>query len=166
MTNLHKPLYINTLLLCLIALPCSALAEEPSFQKSIKANEFLCSGNVDFAQYDGQEYLVSVGQSAIVNDTPEAKLKARKEAKLNAEEGLMKFIYEVQVSSSEELKTKMQVTTQNGKTVKREFEESYLETIREQGEGILKHLISIGKWKSGDKKEYFYAVGYLVSHKQ
>jgi len=157
-----KSIFLFFIWLSFLPFPCTANAEEPPLLELIKTNEFLCSGNVDFIKFNGQEYLVSVGKSFIKNDTPEAKLNAKKEAELNALEGLTKFIYDVQISSKEELKTETQVTTQNSKVINREINESYLEIIREKGEGILKNLTSIGKWKSSDGKEYFYALGFLI----
>ena len=140
----------------------SLLQAEDNFLNILKNDENLCMGNVDTIVFKGKEYLISVGSSPIDSNTPEAKLKAREEARLIAEESLMKFVYQVQVDSAEELKTEhTEMINKNGKSKVR-IEEKYIEIIKEKGKGILKRLTPYGKWKSKDKAEYYFAVGITL----
>ena len=160
-----KKFFLYLISLCIILLFINngiAYAGNKDLINFIKHNESLCDGNPDFLINEGLEYLISVGVSPIKDSTPEAKLNAITEAKLIADEGLMKFIYEVQFSSKEELIKEIQTISSGNGEEKIISTEKYIEIIKEKGKGILKGSLNIGKWKSEDKKEYFYAVGVIL----
>lgn len=129
----------------------------------IKGNAFLEDGNIEFIILNEDKFCVSVGASIIQGKSAASKIKAMKEARIIAEEQLMKFIHSVQVSSKEVLESTTE-TRQTGTGINtREVRESYLELIRERGQGILRNIISIGKWKNKDKTEYFFGVGIKIT---
>ena len=142
--------------------PSVGAADTKSLLNIIKNDQFLKSGNIDFLDFNGNSYLVSVGKSLISGTTPSAKLNAIKEARLIAQENLVKFIYDVQVSSRETLTQTRTIKATDGKPVEVKRNKQYIELIRERGEGLINKSITIGKWKSSDKKEMYYAYGILI----
>jgi len=164
--NIRRVCDSAAILLLVLVTASVCFGSDQGLKSLIRNDAFLCDGNIGFISFKGIKYLVSVGESEILGNAIEAKLNARKEAKLNAEEALVQFIYDVKTSSYEELQTKTITVkvAKNGKTksLNREETENYLEIIREKGEGILKKVLSVGKWKSADKKVYFFAVSIEI----
>ena len=132
----------------------------------VKQNELLID-DTGFIKHNNVCYLVSVGVSEIKANTIQAKVKAIKESRLKANKALMNFVHGTEIESEKTLKIE-EITTMTVKDGKRTEmstteKEEYLELIRSKGSGIIKRTIDIGKWKSEDKKEYFYALGIVVS---
>lgn len=132
--------------------------------KAVHSSQFLLSGNVEVVTVDGREYLVSVGVSHIGGNGSRATIAAMREAKLNAEEGLTKFVYGANTQTSESLTST--TTTErggDGKTPHRNNRtESFVEKIRERSHGFLLNLIEIDKWKNQDGSAYFWAIAFLL----
>ncbi len=110
----------------ILLLPSRSFSQDLSLLEPVKNNESLCNGNVDIVSFQGKGYLVSAGRSFIEGDTPEANLKAGEQAKLTAEERLMKFVYQIQISSNEELKESTEIRSVNGKEANRTIQEAIL----------------------------------------
>ncbi len=132
----------------------------------IKKDEILSSGNIGFINYGEKNYIVSVGISPIIKYDPANILNARKQAKILAEKEIMKFIHDIQIKSEEVLISEMGIIVfanpDGTKISKRKITEKYKEIIQEKGSGLINKTINIGKWKSKDKKDYFYAIGILI----
>jgi hypothetical protein len=128
----------------------------------IKSDSILSSGEIGFINYDGKNYIISVGISTIEEDTPSGKLNCIKEAQLIAQNNLVKFIYDVQISNRESLKKEKIIHVKNGKSELIQIKKRYVQIIKERGEGILSKLESIGKWKSSDRKNIHYAYGIYL----
>lgn len=158
--------YINKffiLLLFVIAIfnfPDDAISKDKELLFAIKGDTFLESGNVEFVTLNNNKrYCVSVGSSQIHGSSPEAKIKAIKEARMKAESQLMKFIYSTQNMSYDSMTTQTVIRqTGNGVPTRDEREVMY-EFVRDRGKGLLKNLTTIGKWKSKDKTEYYVGIG-------
>ena len=141
-------------------------AEDKELLNVVKQNELLID-DTGFIKHNNVCYLVSVGVSEIKANTPQAKVKAIKESRLKANKALMNFVHGIEIESEKTLKIE-EITTMAVKDGKKgemstTEKEEYLELIRSKGSGIIKRTIDIGKWKSEDKKEYFYALGIVVS---
>ena len=106
-------------------------------------------------------YLLSIGSSPIIDNTPLSKMTALKEAKILAKNGLMKFMYGTKTQVYEQLST-IYVTKKNtsgGNTeITQQQKEEYIEIIRDKGEGILENIIDTGKWKENNRYFFTYAI--------
>ncbi len=127
-----------------------------TLKEVIQKDIFLSEGYTGFIQYEEKNYLVSVGISAIEDDSVQAKINAIKTAKILAQSDLTKFIYKVKLTSKQEL-IEVTIITKEGNKINHRYSEKFIETIREESDGILRNIIEIGKWKKNG--EYFFALG-------
>jgi len=127
-----------------------------TLKETVQKDRFLSQGYTGFVKYDNREYLISVGVSPIVDGSVKSKINAIKAAKILAQRGLTKFIHLVKLTSKEELTT-VTVTTKEGKKITHQYNENFIEIIREESDGILRNVIEIGKWKKDG--EYYFALG-------
>ena len=156
------PIFLLTVLLSFGSL----FAADKELLNVVKQNDLLIN-DTGFIKHYNVCYLVSVGVSEIKANTPKAKVKAIKESRLKANKALMNFVHGTELESKKILKIEeiTTMTIKDGKTSEMSVKEKkeYLELIKSKGSGVIKKTIDIGKWKSEDKKEYFYALGIVVS---
>ena len=127
-----------------------------TLKEVIQKDSFLSEGYTGFIQHEGKNYLVSVGISTIEDNSVQAKINAIKVAKILAQSDLTKFIHKVKLTSKQQL-IEVAITTKEGKKINHRYSEKFIETIREESDGILRNIIEIGKWKKDG--EYFFALG-------
>lgn len=155
----YPKLLFLSLLTCSVFLSLNANAKNNPVLQIIQSDSLLSSGEIGFINHNGKNYLVSVGVSTIEENTPSGKLNCIKEAKMMAQENLVKFIYDIQISSRENLSKEKIILQKHGQKEVFRMKKEFLRIINERGEGLLKNLISIGKWKSSDGKVIHYAYG-------
>lgn len=130
-----------------------------TFKDIVKNDSMLSDGFTGFVMYQNQNYLVSVGISDIKNSSVQAKINAIKTSRIKAKIKLSNFINDTNTKTMESL-TSVTAITEDGKNITRVTKEEYIEIIREQGNGLLRNITDIGKWRM--ENEYFYALGVLV----
>lgn len=130
-----------------------------TFKDIVKKDNMLSSGFTGFTMYQNQNYLVSVGISYIENSSVKAKVNAIKISRIKAKIKLSNFINDTNTKTMESLISVTDIID-DGKNIKRVTKEEYIEIIKEKGDGLLRNITDIGKWKI--KNEYFYALGILV----
>ena len=140
----------------LIAFSLTIFLSAQTLKDKIIQDDFLSNGFTGFIEFQNHKYLVSVGITEVTSTNIEAKINAITGAKVLAQAKLVKFIHNVKMQTKEELITKT-IVTKNGKSITRNVKSQYIEIIKEKGEGILKNVIDIGKWRHNN--EYFYALG-------
>lgn len=148
------------IILLVVFLGISLIAKHTELLNEVK-NDVLLSEHVSIVSIESVNYLVAVSNSKIEDKTPEAKMKAIKEARMLSQKALMNYIYGTEVSTDETLekKTVSLKVIENGKVVssKKFKSKKYLKIIKEKGTGLIKNVFNVGKWKSKDKTRYFSA---------
>lgn len=127
-----------------------------TLKETVQKDSFLSEGYTGFIEHNKKTYLVSVGISQIIDSSVQAKINAIKAAKVIAQSNLVKFIHQVKLTSKQEL-IEVTITTRDGQKISRRHNEKFIETIREESDGILRNVIEIGKWKRDG--EYCFALG-------
>ena len=150
----------------LILISFNLMAKKHPMLKVIKNDSALLIGEVSIITYEKEKYLIAIGEADIKDKIPDSLMEAIIVSKTLAEALLTNFIHKVKITTKEELKS--QIITikivKDGKLIsaKKSNKEIYIETIKEQGHGILKNIINIGKWKNKDKTIYFYALAIKI----
>ena len=134
----------------------SLLLHAKTLKDVVQEDSLLSEGYTGFITYEEKVYLIAVGVSKIEDSSPQSKINAIKVAKIVAQSELTKFIHQVKLTNKQELK-EVTITTKEGEKAKHQYTEKFIETIREESDGILRNVFDVGKWKKGN--EYFFALG-------
>jgi len=113
---------------------------------------------ISYVKVNGHTYLISVDSSLINGSSPEAKIKAMKEAEILAQDQLLKYLYGLQSESIKEMSsTVITVSNKHGTSIDEVNRIS--EMIKEGSSGVLKNISSFYRWKNDGNYKYFVAVG-------
>ncbi len=152
------------LFLFLIFSFCSLDADNSRLPAVAKEEATKMGDQVTIVKSEDTIYLLSIGSSPITDNTPLAKITALKEAKILAKGGLMKFIYGTKTQVHEQLST-LYITKKNTSDgnveITHQQKEEYIEMIQDKGDGILKNIIDIGKWKKNNRYFFTYAINLI-----
>lgn len=158
---MKKILRIILTLLAIIMTPSLVIADDASLKNYIRSNPELIEENVFIYEGEKSNFIVSIGVAEIKGNTPEDKLNAMKVAEMVAQSEIMKYLNGVFSESEKEFK-EVTVFKDGNSYSEADVSQSFSEILRERGEGIIRNVKKIDRWKSEDKTEYFVAIGLEV----
>jgi hypothetical protein len=155
---------VATIFFCTFSFATGVFAETHLFEllKQIKNDPIISSGQTGILHVKGLAYLVSVGVAKIEKNTPEAKLKARKIARLIAEKELMLFIEGARIISDEKYSSETVTHGKAGPKLIKEIDSRYINKIRQMGAGSIRSILEVGRWKNETNDYYYCAVSIEI----
>lgn len=125
-----------------------------TMKSNIQSNDLLMFGGCDLIEVEGQTYLAGV--SAVDVGTKKMSALVRV-GKIKAEREIVIFINGSNITSSTESYIKEELTTINDSSSISTVD-TFVESIREEGDGFVKAMKPAGYWYSEDKSVFYYAI--------
>jgi hypothetical protein len=113
---------------------------------------------------NGQQVVLAVASTVLENDSAPERLRAEKVCRIKALANVVSQKEGVQVARVEQVKEKTVITLENDKETGKSVSE-LLQVTTAKVEGIAKDMPVVGRWKSGDGKVFYLAIGVVCDAK-
>jgi hypothetical protein len=144
------------------AAPFRAVEIDSRFEGYLRANPLLMEvpGAKVIRLDNGNQVVLAVASTVLQDDSADERLRAEKVCKIKALASVVAEKQGVQLAHVEQVKEKTVVVIENGKESGQTVTE-VLEVTKARVQGIAQEMPVVGRWKSGDGKVFFLAIGAM-----